>query len=172
MKGDSLTYNGGVPVSDAEEDRKKAATLPEGDVIRILYEQHAQIQYLFERVEKASREGRQTAFDELTALLLAHETAEQSVLRPVSRETAGDDVAEARIREEKKANQAIAELKKLDVSSSEFDRLFAEFKQAVVDHAEHEENDEFPSVLEERDDDERRVMGERLSKAEATASTR
>lgn len=159
-------------MSGAEEDRKKAATLPEGDVIRILYEQHAQVQDLFERVEKASGEGRQQAFDELTALLIAHETAEQSVLRPVSRETAGDDVVQARLQEEEKANQVIAELKKLDVSSSEFDRMFAEFKKAVVDHAEHEENDEFPSVLDERDEDERRVMGERLSKAEATASTR
>ncbi len=159
-------------MSGAAEDREKAATLPEGDVIRILYEQHAQIQDLFERVEKASGEGRQAAFDELTALLVAHETAEQAVLRPVSRETAGNDVVQARLQEEEKANQVIAELKKLDVSSSEFDRMFAEFKQAVIDHAEHEENDEFPSVLEERDEDERRVMGERLSKAEATASTR
>lgn len=159
-------------MSGAEEDRKKAATLPEGDVIRILYEQHAQIQDLFEHVEKATGAGRQTAFDELTALLVAHETAEQSVLRPVTRETAGDDVVQARLQEEQKANQVIAELKKLDVNSSEFDRTFASFKQAVVDHAEHEENDEFPSVLEERDEDERRVMGERLSKAEATASTR
>ncbi|MFZ2032882.1 MAG: hemerythrin domain-containing protein [Candidatus Dormiibacterota bacterium] len=159
-------------MSGAEEDRKKAATLPEGDVIRILYEQHAQIQDLFERVEKATGAGRQTAFDELTVLLIAHETAEQSVLRPVTRETAGDDVVQARLQEEQKANQVIAELKRLDVNSSEFDRTFANFKQAVVDHAEHEENDEFPSVLEERDEDERRVMGERLSKAEATASTR
>ena len=37
--------------------------------------------------------------------------------------------------------------------------MFTEFKQAVVDHAEHEENDEFPSVLDERDEDERRVYG-------------
>lgn len=159
-------------MSGAEDDRKKAATLPDGDVIRILYEQHAQIQALFERVEKATGDRRQTAFDELTALLVAHETAEQSVLRPVTRETAGDEVVQARLQEEQKANQVIAELKKLDVNSSEFDRMFAEFKKAVVDHAEHEENDEFPSVLEERDEDERRVMGKRLSKAEATASTR
>jgi hypothetical protein len=42
----------------------------------------------------------------------------------------------------------------------------------VVDHAEHEETDEFSTVLEERDEDERRVMGERLSKVEASAFTR
>lgn len=159
-------------MSGAAEDRKKAATLPDGDVIRILYEQHAQIQDLFERVEKARGEERQKAFDQLTALLAAHETAEQDVLRPVSRETAGDDVVQARLQEEQKANQVIAELNTLDVSSTAFDRMFADFKQAVVDHAEHEENDEFPSVLKERDEDERRVMGERLSNAEATASTR
>ncbi len=159
-------------MAGAAEDREKAASLPKGDVIGILYEQHAQVQDLFERVETSTGGTRQEAFDELTALLIAHETAEQAVLRPVSRETAGDEVVQARIQEEQKANQVIAELKKLDVSSPEFDRMFAEFKQAVIDHAEHEEADEFPTVLEERDEDERRVMGERLSKAEATASTR
>lgn len=156
----------------AAEDRKKAAALPKGDVIGILYEQHAQVLDLFERVENSSAEARQEAFDELIAFLVAHETAEQEVLRPVTRETAGDDVVQARLQEEQKANEAIAELKKLDVSSSEFDRMFADFKRAVVDHAEHEETDEFPTVLEERDEDERRVMGERLSRAEATASAR
>ena len=159
-------------MAGAAEDREKAATLPEGDVIGILYEQHAQVQDLFERVEKSSGGARQEAFDELTALLIAHEKAEQAVLRPVSRETAGDDVVEARLQEEEKANQVIAELKKLDVSSAEFDRMFAEFKQAVVDHAEHEETEEFPTVLEERDEDERRAMGEQLSRAEAGVSTR
>ncbi len=159
-------------MAGAKEDREKAATLPKGDVIRILYEQHAHIQDLFAGVEKASGAGRQEAFDTLTEFLIAHETAEQAVLRPVSRETAGDDVVQARLQEERKASQVIAELKKLDVNSADFDRMFTEFKQAVVDHAEHEENDEFPSVLDERDEDERRVMGERLSKAEATASTR
>ncbi len=159
-------------MAGAAEDREKAAKLPEGDIIRILYEQHAQVQDLFERVEQASGDARQRAFDQLTAFLTAHEAAEESVLRPVSRETAGEDVVRARLQEEEKAEQVIAELKQLDVSSSEFDRMFAEFKQAVVDHAEHEENDEFPSVLEDRDEDERRVMGERLSKAEATASSR
>ena len=157
---------------EQQRTARRQRALPKGDVIGILYEQHAQVLDLFERVENSSAEARQEAFDELIALLVAHETAEQEVLRPVTRETAGDDVVQARLQEEQKANQAIAELKKLDVSSSEFDRMFADFKQAVVDHAEHEETDEFPTVLEERDEDERRVMGERLSRAEATASTR
>ncbi len=159
-------------MSGAAEDREKAAALPEGDVIRILYEQHAQIQDLFASVEQASGGRRQEVFDELCALLAAHETAEETVLRPVSRETAGADVVQARNQEEEKANQVIAELRGLDVNGSEFDRKFADFKGAVVDHAEHEENDEFPSVLEERDEEERRVMGERLSKVEATSSSR
>ena len=94
----------------------------EGGVIRILYEQHAHIQDLFAGVEKASGAGRQEAFDTLTEFLIAHETAEQAVLRPVSRETAGDDVVQARLQEERKASQVIAELKKLDVNSADFHR--------------------------------------------------
>jgi len=158
-------------MSGAAEDRAKAAELPDGDVIRILLEQHARIQDLFEDVGSAEGDHKQMAFDELRALLAVHETAEEMVLRPVSKPLAADGVADARNQEESEANKVLAELEKLDVTSSDFDTKFAVFKQSVVQHAESEETEEFPAVLEQCDADKRRSLGDRLKAAESIAPT-
>jgi hemerythrin superfamily protein len=154
------------------EDRMKAAMLPEGDVVRILLEQHARIQELFAQVKSATDQtGKQQAFDELRGLLAVHETAEEMVLRPSSRKAAGDKVVEARNQEEAEATKVLAELEKLDVDSAKFAELFAHFEHSVVEHAEAEEREEFPHVLSEVGEAQRRTMGSALIAAEKTAPT-
>lgn len=148
-------------MSAATEDRVKAARYPEGDVLQILYSHHATVHELVDMVESSKGADRTEAFERLTALLSAHEAAEEAVVRPVTVETAGDDVAEARNAEESEADKLIARLSGLDVDSSEFETQFAKFKTAVTAHAEAEENMEFPT-LDTTSETERRDMGERF----------
>lgn len=158
-------------MGDANEDRAQAAELPEGDVIRILLEQHARIRDLFDDVSSAEGQRKQQAFDELRALLAVHETAEEMVLRPVSSDTAGKEVAEARNDEEAEANEVLKQLEKLDVTSADFDKLLAEFQKSVDEHAEAEEHDEFPHILASCDEKKRQAMGRQIKAAEAVAPT-
>lgn len=158
-------------MGDAERDRARAAELPEGDVIRILLDQHARIRDLFDEIGETEGEHRSQAFDELRALLAVHETAEEMVLRPVSADTAGKQVTDARNEEEAEANQVLAELEKLDVDSSDFEERIRSFQASVEEHAEAEETHEFPTVLASCDEDERRSMGRRLQAAESVAPT-
>lgn len=158
-------------MGSATEDRARAATLPEGDVIRVLLEQHARVHDCFDRVTSTTGENRAAAFDELRMLLAVHETAEEEVLRPVTRRVAGEDVADARNREEEEANKVLSRLEDLDCDSAEFDSLIREFKASVTEHAEKEESEEFPLVLRDVDEDERRTMGKRLRTAERLAPT-
>jgi hemerythrin superfamily protein len=158
-------------MGDAAEDRAQAAELPEGDVVRVLLEQHARIRELFADVKSAEGEHKQHAFDELRALLAVHETAEEMVLRPVTAKTAGQSVVDARNHEEAEANEVLKDLEKLDVGSSDFDQMLADFERAVDDHAEAEESEEFPTVLAECDEDKRRTMGTHLRAAESIAPT-
>jgi len=159
-------------MGNAAEDRRKAAQLPEGDVVRFLLNQHAQVRDLFDEVQASHGEQRQQAFEELRALLAMHETAEEMVLRPVTEKIAANGVADARNAEEQAANEVLKKLESVDLDSSDFDRQFAELKQAVDDHAESEENEEFPAVLESCDLDQRRAMGRRLEAVEKVAPTR
>jgi hemerythrin superfamily protein len=158
-------------MDDAREDRTQAAQLPEGDVIRTLLEQHARIRDLFEEVSRSTGDQRQRAFDELRALLAVHETAEEMILRPISREAAGEVVVEARNEEEHQATEVLEQLEKLDVDSEEFAAQLLTLQRAVTQHAENEETEEFPHVLATCDEDQRRVMGTALRAAEAVAPT-
>jgi hemerythrin superfamily protein len=146
-------------MGDADEDRAEAAKYPEGDLLAILYTQHAQVTDVMDQIKASSGQIRKTLFEQLTTMLKAHESAEESVVRLVTRETAGEDVAEARNAEEDEANEVIASLSRLDVDSADFDSQFADFKQAVSDHAEAEEKQEFPTIEAGRTADERRELG-------------
>ncbi|MGO4422053.1 hemerythrin domain-containing protein, partial [Streptomyces sp. MCAF7] len=95
-------------MSDAKTERRLAAQIPEGDVVGILLEQHARIRDLFADVKGAEGDHKQQAFDELRALLAVHETAEEMIVRPVARETAGKQEADARNHEEQEANKVLA----------------------------------------------------------------
>ncbi len=158
-------------MGDAQEDRITAAMLPEGDVIGILLEQHARIKELFAAVRGASGADRQDKFNELRALLAVHETAEQIVLRPNTAEKANERVAKARTEEEVEATKALAELEKLDVDSPAFASSFAVFEKDVNEHAEAEEVEEFPAIVQHHTVEERQRMGQLLTATEKIAPT-
>ena len=158
-------------MGDAAEDRAKAAELPEGDVIRVLLEQHARIRDLFHEVKRANGPDKQDKFDSLRALLAVHETAEELVLRPVSADAAGQHVVDARNREEKDANAVLAELEDMDLNDPEFDIRLEAFRKSVDEHAEAEEKDEFPPLLAHVDEDRRRELGRKIKAAESMAPT-
>ncbi|GAA3062421.1 hemerythrin domain-containing protein [Streptomyces glomeratus] len=158
-------------MSDATMEREQAARLPEGDVVRILLLQHARIRDLFAEVKSAQGEQKKSIFDELRALLAVHETAEEMILRPTAKKTAGQAEADARNHEEKAANKVLAQLEKMDVSSPEFDDRLAAFERSVIAHAEHEEQEEFPAVRQGCDEDQLKRMGAQLQMVEKMAPT-
>jgi hemerythrin superfamily protein len=158
-------------MGDAAEDRTKAQQLPEGDVIRLLLEQHAQVRDLFAEIKNAPADGRQEPFDRLRALLAVHETAEELVLRPQADSADWKDVATERNQEEAEANRVLAALEDMDTSSEAFLSKLQEFEASVDEHAEAEENEEFPRVLEALDEDERRTLGGRLEAVQKMAPT-
>lgn len=159
-------------MNDAATERATAQDLPEGDVIRILLEQHAEVRRLLGELTSGSTTvDRQATFDRLRTMLAVHETAEELIVRPVSAKVAGKQVADARDQEEHEANKVLAELEKLDVDSAEFAEEIRAFAVAVSDHADAEGTEEFPQVLAQCDADERAKMGSRLRAAEKVAPT-
>ena len=158
-------------MDEADNERAHASRLPEGDVIAVLLAQHARIRTQIGAVLAAPRGERQAAFDKLRAQLAVHEAGEETVLRPVSRRSAGPRIVEARNKEEDEAAHVLAELEAMDASSEEFSARFEEFAAAVGRHAEREENEEFPAVVTAQTDQERRALGEKLLRAERQAPT-
>lgn len=158
-------------MSEVEEDHRQAAQLPEGDVIAVLLEQHAQIRALFREVKQAPDSARAEVFDRLRALLAVHETSEELVLRPVADEKEWQAIADARNAEEKAANQVLAELEHLDPATERFVAELEVLESSVDQHAEAEEAEEFPKVLAACDAAQRQKMGRRLLSVQEMAPT-
>jgi hemerythrin superfamily protein len=145
------------------------------DVVKFLKDQHNLIKDMFDEVLSASdTDAREKAFIELRQLLAVHETAEEMVVHPRVRHEAakGDEIVDARLEEEHKAKQMLTKLEKMDVGSRKFIDELTKFRDAVIDHAEREENDEFTKLERNLNADDRERMAKAVLAAEAISPTR
>lgn len=145
------------------------------DVVKLLKDQHNLIKDMFEEIFSASDpKAREKAFIDLRKLLAVHETAEEMVVHPRVRHEAanGDEIVDARLEEEHQAKEMLSALESMDVESKEFIDELAKFRDAVIDHAEHEENEEFTKLERNLTADDRERMAKAVQAAEAIAPTR
>ncbi len=144
------------------------------DVVDFLVSQHEQIKSLFAHTLSATGKDREKAFLELRRMLAVHETAEEEIVHPRAKRKLGNGAAVVgkRLEEEHEAKTVLQKLEKLDVDSEEFTRHLTELRDAVIDHAEHEESDEFAKLGEELSEEELARMGRAAKLAEAIAPTR
>jgi hemerythrin superfamily protein len=121
-------------------------TATKGDLVSQLLAQHELVRKAIDDVAKTKTpRARQNAFDALRELLSRHETAEEMIVRPLTRDIEGGRaVASARMDEENESKDVLAELEKLDIASVEFARTFESFAKSVLEHAQAEEVYEFP----------------------------
>ncbi len=144
------------------------------DVIAFLKEQHQEVKASFARVTSARGEERTRAFSALRRLMAVHETAEEEIVHPAARSflANGAQIVGARLREEKAAKTALAELERLDCDSSEFETKLEALKEAVLAHAEAEEDQEFARLDEKLDSSRLERMSRAVQFAESVAPTR
>lgn len=117
------------------------------DIVDVLLDQHQQLRRLCTEMHAATGQDKKWIFGDLAALMRLHELGERAVVHPVTRDhirPGGDLLAGACTAEEERARWAILDLKDLGVDHPGFTARFAAFHQAVLDHAAHEERDEFP----------------------------
>jgi hemerythrin superfamily protein len=145
------------------------------DVVKFLKDQHNLIKDMFEEVFSASdSKAREKAFVELRQLLAVHETAEEMVVHPRVRHEAanGDEIVEARLNEEHEAKEMLSALEAMDIDSPKFIDELTKFRDAVIDHAAHEENEEFTQLERNLTEEDRGRMAKAVLAAEAIAPTR
>jgi hemerythrin superfamily protein len=145
------------------------------DVVKFLKDQHNLIKDMFDEVFSASdTRAREEAFVELRQLLAVHETAEEMVVHPRVRHEAanGDEIVDARLQEEHTAKQTLSKLESMDIGSQKFIDELTKFRDAVIEHAEHEENEEFTKLERNLTADDRERMAKAVLAAEAISPTR
>ncbi|WP_230686762.1 hemerythrin domain-containing protein [Catellatospora vulcania] len=115
------------------------------DVIDLLLSHHEQIKQLFGQVGRAHGEQKQAAWQQLKSLLVLHESIEQQLVHPLAarRVPDGEDVIESRLQEEQQATEDLTRLYEMGIDHPQFDDGLIELRDAVVEHAELEEDEEF-----------------------------
>jgi hemerythrin superfamily protein len=145
------------------------------EVIAFLKAQHNLIEDMFDQVLHASDpQAREKPFVQLRRLLAVHETAEEMVVHPrVRREVdAVDSIVNARLEEEHAAKELLSRIEKIDITSQQFIDELTKLRDAVLDHALHEETYEFPKLERQLDADELKRLTSAVRAAEAIAPTR
>lgn len=144
-----------------------------GDGLDVLRAQHQTIRTLVQAVQDDASGGRQDCLDLLCGSLAAHEAAESSLLRPVTRTcvVGGDVVADARSVEEGRARVALDEALIFDVGTAEFRAAFGRFSRGLLEHLDNEEHYEFPLVRAYRDEDALQAMGTVLRRSDGGVPT-
>lgn len=148
------------------------ATKP--DVVDLLLEQHGQIKQLFADLRGAQGERKRELFQNLVRLLAVHESAEEELIHPLARREmeGGEAMVSSRLAEEQHAKRALADLYEMGVEHADFDdRLYA-LGTAVIEHATHEEREEFPYLRRGLSADELQRLAGAVRAAEAVAPTR
>lgn len=144
------------------------------DVVSFLKGQHEQVKTMFGQVLASRGKARAESFYALRRMLAVHETAEEEIVHPAARSALpnGDRVIEARLREEKEAKKALAELEGLELDSAEFEAKFRTLETNVIAHAESEEREEFERLGSLLDQSRLARMKKAAEFAEAVAPTR
>ncbi len=143
------------------------------DVVDLLLADHEEAKSLLCRFEQIAPGERADYFCEVVTVLVRHEVAEEHVAYPIIRRAApgGEEEAETRIAEQSKAEGLLAEMEKLDISTSEFATTFTTLRQSVLDHAASEEASTFPILEQSEDAESLRALGGRYVQAKAKAPT-
>jgi hemerythrin-like domain-containing protein len=147
------------------------------DVVTVMTEQHDQARALLAQLHDAfasldDSTGAAGPFRDLVRLLAVHETVEEEVVYPVLKtqlQAAG--VADPRLVEEGEVKRMLARLERMATAVFEFPAALAEFEQAVLAHAEREEQEVFPLLRDRLDAGQRRDMAIAFRAAEAVAPT-
>ncbi|MFX0581260.1 hemerythrin domain-containing protein [Nocardia nepalensis] len=143
------------------------------DVVDVLMAQHEQIKDLFAQL-KSGQGDKSELFNELVRLLAVHECAEEEAVHPLAARAlfGADQMVEQRLAEENHAKRALADLYDLGVDHPDFDGKLAEFADAVVEHASHEEKEEFSLLRQQFSVHQLERMAGSVRAAEAVAPTR
>ncbi len=142
-------------------------------LIELLLLDHQKAKMMLGDFDGVPPANRSQAFCEITHALIGHEVAEEEVLYPAVRKhvDGGDELADERIAEQGEAERQLAELDKLDSQTDEFLALFAELRDAVLQHALEEEEKVFPRLAHVLDVDEQVHLGQRYERAKQAAPT-
>lgn len=116
------------------------------DIVAVLHHEHEQIRQLCIDVRGAGRGRRKRPLGALQQAFHRHQLGEVAVAHPAASDSGpnGDTIARACQADGEQIERSLTELGRLGVEHPDFDARFAALSGALLEHAAHQERDEFP----------------------------
>ena len=139
------------------------------DVIKLLEEDHREVEELFSKAESTSGAARQQVVTKIASELTLHTQVEERFVYPAMRDAGlGDLVSEAE-QEHAKVKELVAQLETIDATTDDVESLLAELKADVQHHVQEEETEAFPKFRESVDQSELQDLATRVKEAKQQA---
>ena len=123
-----------------------ATTKPTIDVLELLTSQHAEVDTLFEKLEK--KQGDQKAvFAELANKLAAHAKIEETIFYPAVMAKQTDDMLHESVEEHLQIKRVLSDMLVMKVTDENFEAKLSVLKEDVSHHAHEEEEEKLFTLL-------------------------
>ncbi len=138
---------------------RKVRTMPQ-DVVDLITSDHREFERMFD-ILTTQPDRRALTLPQLTALLVAHQRAEETEVYPVARDEAGEaEDVEHSDEEHERSAQLLQQLRRVtDLRSTEFDDLLSDLVDDVRHHASEEESTVLAGMRKNLDEARRHQLG-------------
>ncbi|MEV8505040.1 hypothetical protein AB0368_09455 [Actinoplanes sp. NPDC051475] len=116
------------------------------DIVDVLRHEHERIRQLCTDIREAGRDRKRRSLTALQHAVHLHQLGELTVAHPATRTSSanGDTIALTCQANGEQLERSLTELGRLGVGHPDFDARFEALSNALLDHAAHQERDEFP----------------------------
>ena len=139
------------------------------DVIKLLEQDHREVEDLFSKAESTSGAARQQVVTKIASELTLHTEVEERFVYPAMRDAGLADLVNEAEQEHAKVKELVAQLETIDATTDDVESLLAELKADVQHHVQEEENEAFPKFRESVDQSELQSLATRVQEAKQQA---
>ena len=139
------------------------------DVIKLLEQDHREVEDLFSKAESTSGAARQQVVTKIASELTLHTEVEERFVYPAMRDAGLADLVNEAEQEHAKVKDLVAQLETIDATTDDVESLLAELKADVQHHVQEEETEAFPKFRESVDQSELQSLATRVQEAKQQA---
>ena len=139
------------------------------DVIKLLEQDHREVEDLFSKAESTSGAARQQVVTKIASELTLHTEVEERFVYPAMRDAGLADLVNEAEQEHAKVKELVAQLETIDATTDDVESLLAELKADVQHHVQEEETEAFPKFRESVDQSELQSLATRVKEAKQQA---
>lgn len=152
----------------------EGATGASADGLELLMSDHREVEQLFSQFEAASPSSNiaQEIGEKIIKELSVHAVVEEQVLYPAARKAIDEGEVDHAIDEHQEVKELLAKVDGKSIEDDDVRSTFQEIKSNVEEHVQEEENEMFPKLRDELDQEELQKLGKQMERAKQMAPTR